>query len=197
MARAKKEMEVAEVVEVVEVAEVEETLVEDEKAKTDGKVSKQIKWKYMLGGHTLTVDFPAGENFEAASKDFHLEFLVKDLSPTQELIMQYGVKQWLSDKYASIKDLADKWESLSINFNDLREKGLELSDGGSKISIVGKERANANVNGVKAQLASAKAELLKSNSMLELMTKKLSGIELTEAEETTLKGMMERVAEQK
>ncbi len=138
---------------------------------------KKAVWFYTLGNHVLTVNFPDGQ-----SADFDLTKLITGMTTTQELGFQYGIKQWLSSNYASCKTTEDKIASARDDYKGLIEHGLELSDGGKTIGIVGKTRSNA-ASGVKAELREAKNLNL-------LLTKKLRGEALSEADEAWITEML-------
>jgi hypothetical protein len=84
----------------------------------------------------LTALYPDGVN-----QVFNLSELVKGLSLQQELVFQYGTKQWLASNFAGCPSPADKRKSAEEDFEGLCEKGIELF-GEGKIGIIGKERAN-------------------------------------------------------
>jgi len=142
----------------------------------DNKKKKAI-WTYCLGNHMLTVDFPNGQ-----SVDFDLTKLVTGMTATQELGFQYGVKQWLSSNYASCETIQDRIESAKADYKGLIEHGLELSEGGKTIGIVGKTRSNAST-GIKAELKEVK-------NLNALLAKKLRGEALSEADEKWVSEML-------
>lgn len=92
---------------------------------------KQIGWT--LVGHTAVATFPNGREVE-----FDLD-LVADNNAL--LVKFYGLKQMLTDKTARPKDerLTDdeKITVMSEHFDDMIEKGLEISEKGV-ITIIGK-----------------------------------------------------------
>lgn len=100
------------------------------------KERKNTSWMYNVVTHILTALYPDGVN-----QVFDLSELVTGLSTQQELIYQYGVKQWLASNFAGCPSPADKRKSADEDFAGLNEKGIELF-GEGKIGIIGKERAN-------------------------------------------------------
>lgn len=102
----------------------------------DAKRAKTL-WTYNLNSHMLTGLYPNDSKLV-----LDLTVLVKGLSQQQELVYQYGVKQWLASNYAACKTSKEKIASAEADFEDLLTKGITLL-GEGKIGIIGRERANA------------------------------------------------------
>lgn len=98
---------------------------------------KNTSWVYNLTTHVLNALFP-----NDAKLVLDLSDLVKGLTQQQELVYQYGIKQWISSNYAAEKTPADKIASAEADFLSLCEHGIELL-GEGKIGLKNRERANA------------------------------------------------------
>ena len=138
---------------------------------------KKTTWTYVMGNHTLTADFPDG-----SSEVFDLTRCVQGMTATQELGFQYGIKQWFSSNYASCETIADRISSAKEDYKGLIEHGLELSEGGKTMGIVGKVRSNA--------AAGIKMELREAKNLNALLAKKIRGEALSEADEAWITEMM-------
>ena len=92
---------------------------------------KQIGWT--LAGHTAIATFPNGREV-----GFDLDFITDN---NALLVKFYGLKQMLTDKTARPKeerlDDNEKITVMSEHFDDMTEKGLEISEKGV-ITIIGK-----------------------------------------------------------
>ena len=96
------------------------------------KDKKNSKWVKL--GDNATFEMPSGLEYT-----FNFATLGHDA-----IFAYYGKKQWIADKGASSKDTSDE-DRLALMkeaYKEACEKGVELTDTG-KISIIGKERANA------------------------------------------------------
>jgi hypothetical protein len=100
------------------------------------KERKNTSWQYNATTHKLTALYNDGVN-----QVFDLTSLIDGMTQQQELVYQYGVKQWLASNFAGCPNPADKRKSAEEDFANLVEKGIELF-GEGKIGIIGKERAN-------------------------------------------------------
>jgi hypothetical protein len=147
----------------------------------EDKKPKKTSWTYTLGNHILEANFPDG-----SSATFDLTRCVKDMTQTQELGFQYGIKQWMSSNYASCETVEERIESAKADYKGLIEHGLELSEGGKTMGIVGKVRSNA--------AAGIKMELKEAKNLNVLLMKKVAGKPLTEEEEKWLAEMTEKYA---
>jgi len=98
---------------------------------------KNTVWSYNLNTHKLSALFP-----NDAKLVLDLSPVVGGLTQQQELVYQYGIKQWISSNYAAEKTPAGKIASAEADFNGLVEKGIEII-GEGKIGLIGRSRANA------------------------------------------------------
>jgi len=92
---------------------------------------KKMSWTYSLTSHSMEAQFPTGER-----RTFNLSTLVVGMSPGQEVMFHYGVKQWMSSNAAAFKTATDKIVSFDADFKGLSEKGVELR-GEGQIGILG------------------------------------------------------------
>jgi hypothetical protein len=137
---------------------------------------KNIAWGYSPLQKTLTATFPSGREVL-----FHLGSRVNGMSFSDELMYQYGVRQWLASNSSAIKtsNEEEKIAKMRMDFNDFLTSGLELSESGGQIRIRGRERANASAN---AETKRAVKELTSTAvSLVDLMKKQMSGT-ITEEE---------------
>lgn len=156
----------------------DEKKVEEVKKET----RKNMSWKYSATDHVLTAVFPSG-----TEKNYNLSNRVHGMAFSDELIYQYGIRQWLSSNAAAEKEEEDKIASFRRDFNEFMEKGLELSEGGTKISVVGRERANSSEAGATRKLQKEVAST--AISMVDLTQKLLSGT-ITPEETAKLQELM-------
>lgn len=151
--------------------------------KIETKVEKKnVVWTYSLVDHVLRVVFPSG-----TSRIFNLSQRVNGMAASDELMYQYGVKQWMSSNAASKKEEEEKIESFKTDFDEFIKNGLELSEGGTKISVVGRERANAGQGSETRKLQKEVANT--AISMVELTQKLMAGT-ITEEEKAKLSELM-------
>lgn len=143
---------------------------------------KNMNWSYNAVSHMLTATFPSKRETH-----YNLTERVRGMAFTDELIYQYGIRQWLSSNAASLKEEEEKIESFRKDFEEMVKNGLELSDGGNKISVVGRERANA---GATSETKKAQKEMLNTAvSLVSLMQKQMAGV-ATEEEVAKLQELL-------
>lgn len=99
---------------------------------------KNTSWAYNLNTHKLSALYPDDKKAE-----FDLTQLVSGLTQQQELVYQYGIKQWLASNYASCKTPQEKIDSANADFADLVKSGITLL-GEGKIGVIGRTRANGS-----------------------------------------------------
>ena len=121
---------------------------------------KNVAWNYNLNTHKLSGLFPNDLKLV-----MDLTPLVGGMTEQQELVYQYGIKQWVSSNYAAEKAPADKIKSAEADFAGLVENGIELF-GEGKIGLKGRVRANSAPRtldkAVDAQFTTLTAEQIKS-----------------------------------
>lgn len=136
---------------------------------------REVKWS--LVGSVLNMSKYLNETSDVILQaTFNLTEIFPDfntLTDVQKYVVQYGVKQRLSDKGANdIANIEGKVTSAKTIWADL---------------VAGKlQHERSNASGVKVQLATA-------NSMVDLLMKKLNGETLTPEQEAFLTSAKERI----
>ena len=141
---------------------------------------RNISWTYSTVTRTITATFPSGREV-----GFRISERISNVSFSDELMYQYGVRQWLASNSAAIKtsNEEEKIAKMRKDFKDFKVEGLELSESGGQIRIKGRERANASAN---AETKRAVKELTSTAvSLVDLMKKQMNGT-ITEEELTKL-----------
>lgn len=130
------------------------------------KEKKNATWKYSLQTHVLTVTFPDGSEY-----GFNLGAHTNGMAASDELMFQYGFKQWLASNAASLA-IGEKLEKFKTDYGDFMKSGLELSDNGGNITIIGRVRANGTGGSAAGALGKAVKEITKAVTLQGLTVKK-------------------------
>lgn len=145
------------------------------------KEKKNMTWSYNTVNKILTATFPSG-----TTRSFNLSARVNGMAMSDELIFQYGIRQWLSSNAASLKDEKEKIERFMSDFEGFTEKGLVLSEGGTVISIVGKERSNGTGNAENKAIVLQVKNIRKEMDPEKLKALKTLGFQLSADEQKAL-----------
>ena len=160
------------------VAEVKETKVEAvAEAEAPKSERKKASWSFNVASKIAMVLFPGGK-----TRHFNLTKVTEGMPITQLALAYYGFKQWVMSNSASCLTIEDKIESIEADYKGLVEHGLEFAGEGN-IGIIGRVRSNAGTTGAKVQLA-------KANSLIDLLTKKVTGT-ISQDEEVILQGLLD------
>ncbi len=104
---------------------------------TEKVEKKQWSWA-LLGDLAILTDCSGKEH------SFDINKLTEN-PDTKRLIVYYGVKQFITDKFSAVKDETEKISAMRDFYDDIIEKGLEIV-GKGMIALIGKERANRKVD---------------------------------------------------
>lgn len=155
-------------------------------AENENKVErKNVSWKYSLGFHVMTATWPSGY-----SKDFNLSKIVNGCTPTQELAVYFGLKQWTMSLTADPKVYPTP-EAKTLKIKELidgvAEHGLELAGEGN-IGVTGRVRANAGVAAENRQIAEKVKSAREGKSVKDVVGLYLLGFSIGSEEDAILKG---------